>query len=289
MSSAIEHPSVLAVLADLERRGFRTTMVPVNESGRVDPQMVRDALAEDTILISVMAANNETGVIQPFGEIGAIARDRGILFHTDAVQLIGKQKFDLAELPVDLLSSSAHKFYGPKGAGFFFVRRGVSIQSRILGGGQEFGMRGGTENVPGIVGLAMAMRMVEENLDDWSEEVSALRDRLETRLLSSLEDTLVNGDRDHRVPNTTNISFMGAEGEAVALTLDLKGVAVSTGSACSSAGAKHGSILTNMGLPKPRVNCAIRFSLGADNTEAEIEEAADLVIEAVKKIRSISS
>jgi cysteine desulfurase len=288
VTSTIEHPSVLQVCQDLEKRGFEVAYVPAGPSGRVQPEAVAAAVNGDTILISIMTANNETGVVQPVAEIGRIARERGVLFHTDAVQAVGKLGVDLREQPVDLLSLSGHKFYGPKGVGVLYVRSGVRLQARMLGGGQERGIRAGTENVPGIAGLGAAALLVTARGQDWPARIAAMRDRFESLILDSIADVVVNGDREHRLPNTSNMSFKDAEGEAVSITLDLKGVAVSTGSACSSGAAHPSSVLGSMGLPPRQVDCALRFSLGKDNTMEEVEQAAALVKEAVEKIRSIS-
>lgn len=288
VTSVIEHPSVEEACRDLAAQGFEVITVPVERSGRVSVEAVREALTPETILVTVMAANNETGVVQPIAEIGALCRERKILFHTDAVQYAGKLKIDVAEWPVDLLSISGHKFYGPKGVGALWVKKGVSLRPRQKGGGQENGLRGGTENVPGISGLGAAAALAKTELRDWTKHLTKLRDLLENTVLENIPDAIVNGDRGHRVPNTTNISFLGAEGEAILLSLDLLGLGVSTGSACSSGASDPSHVLVAMGLAPEHVRCSIRFSLGKDNTAAEVQIAIRELTAAVARIRNIA-
>ncbi len=288
VSTTIEHPSITQTLKDLAGRGFEVVSVPVGLSGRVDPAAVAEAINDETILVSVMAANNETGVLQPIREIGEIARDRGALMHVDAIQYAGKMKIDLADWPVDLLSISAHKFHGPKGVGALYVRAGVNVMPRILGGGQEFGMRGGTENVPGIAGLGAAAALAHERVEAEGARIGAMRDRFEATVRARIPDTLVIGDVTHRLPNTSNLSLLDAEGEAVSINLDLKGVSVSTGSACSSGATASSHVLVAMGLPGRQIDSAIRFSLGKDNADEELDEAIAILAETVERIRSIS-
>jgi cysteine desulfurase len=288
VTSAIEHPAVRAACARMKKHNFEVIETPVDLGGRVDLDAINDAINDRTVLVSVMAANNETGVIQPIEEIGRIARERGALFHTDAVQYAGKLPIDVKEWPVDLLSISAHKFYGPKGAGALWVGNGVKLNPRTFGGGQEMGIRTGTENVAGIAGLGAAASLVVEKLDAWNAHIGKLRNLLEEEIINRIEGALVNGDVENRVSNTTNVSFPGAEGEAVSINLDLKGVAVSTGSACASGATQASHALLAMGLPARRAETAIRFSLGKDNTEEEVMKALDALVESVSRVRSIS-
>ncbi|HUT53164.1 MAG TPA: cysteine desulfurase family protein [bacterium] len=288
ITSTIEHPSVRSTVRNLATHGINIVEVPVSGGGRVDPEAVAAAITDDTVLITIMAANNETGMIQPIEEIGRTAKEHGVLFHTDAVQAAGKIKIDAQKWPVDMITIAAHKFYGPKGVGALWLRRGLKIKPRQLGGGQEAGLRAGTENIPGIAGLGAAARLASANLEKWSKHISGLRDLLEKQILARMPDAIVNGDPAHRVPNTTSISFMGAEGEAVAINLDLKGIAVSTGSACSTGANEPSHVLLAQGMTPRQAECAIRFSLGKDNTEAEVRRAIEAVTEAVAKVRSIS-
>lgn len=289
VTSAIEHPSTMDACRELKKLGFEIITVPVGNRGRINPEAVAEAINDDTVLVSIMAANNETGMLQPIGEIGAIAKERGVLFHTDAVQQAGKVKIDVGSSPVDLLSISAHKFYGPKGVGALWIKKGVKITPRNLGGGQEMGVRGGTENVPGVVGLGTAASIASAELDSWREHTGKLRDALEKNILSRVSGAVINGDTKNRVPNTTNISFPGAEGEAILINLDLKGVAVSTGSACSSGATEHSHVLEAMKIPPRQIQSAIRFSLGKDNTIEEVDKTVEAVAESVERIRSIAS
>jgi cysteine desulfurase len=288
ITSTIEHPSVRSTCRTLAGRGLNLVEISVDRGGRVDPEAVAAAMTDDTVLITIMAANNETGAIQPIEEIGRIARERGVLFHTDAVQAAGKIRIDVQKWPVDMLSIAGHKFYGPKGVGALWLKKGIKPRPRQIGGGQEGGLRSGTENMPGIAGLGAAARLATANLESWTDHVSSLRDLLEKEIVSRVPDAMVNGDPAHRVPNTTSISFPGAEGEAVAITLALEGLAVSTGAACSTGESEPSHVLLAQGMTARQAECAIRFSLGKDNTEAEIRRAIEVVAEAVAKVRSIS-
>lgn len=288
ITSTIEHPSVRSTCRSLVARGFDLVEVPVDGSGRVDPQAVAEAMTPDAILVTIMAANNETGVVQPVDEIGRLARERGVLFHTDAVQMAGKLGIDVGSWPVDMLSIAGHKFYGPKGVGALWVKKGLRIAPRNLGGGQEMGMRGGTENIPGICGLGRAAEIARAERGQWETRIRGLRDRFEKKALEKIENAEVHGDLDNRLPNTSSISFPGAEGEAVAITLDLKGVAVSTGSACSTGATSPSHVLMAMGLSARQCETALRISLGKDNTREEIDRAVELLAEAVARIRSIA-
>jgi cysteine desulfurase len=288
IASAIEHEAVINTLRSLSRRGWNVTFLPVNQSGIVDPEALRAALTDDTALVSIMHANNEIGTIQPVAALARIAKARGALFHTDAVQSAGKIPVDARALGVDLLSLSAHKMYGPKGAGALWVRRGIRLLPLLTGGKHERSRRAGTENVTGIVGLGTAATLAASKSEIEAVRVAALRDRLEQRVLASVEGTAVNGERSARVPNTTNISFDRVEAESLLIALDLEGVAVSTGSACSSGTLEPSHVLKAMGFPAHRTQNSIRFSLGSGNTEAEIDHVAGVLPRVVEKLRALT-
>ena len=288
VASAIEHEAVLNTLKALAKRGWRTTLLPVDQSGIASPAALREALAEDTAVVSVMHANNEIGTIQPIAELARLAHERGALFHTDAVQSAGKIPVDVKALGVDLLSMSAHKFYGPKGVGALWIRRGLRVMPLLTGGRQERSRRAGTENVAGIVGMGVAARTASGKMEDEGRRLSALRDRLEAGILRSVPGTAVNGSASARVPNTTNISFDRTEAESLLIALDLQGVAVSTGSACSSGTLEPSHVLKAMGFNSHRTQNSIRFSLGAANTEAEIVRVIGVLPGIVEKLRSLT-
>ncbi len=288
IASAIEHEAVLNTLKALARRGWRTTLLPVDQSGVVSPEALRAAIADDTAVVSVMHANNEIGTIQPIAELAAIAHERGALLHTDAVQSAGKIPVDVRALGVDLLSLSAHKFNGPKGAGVLWIKRGTRLQPILTGGKHERSRRAGTENVPAIVGLGAAARLAAGKMTAEGGRVAALRDRLEERILREVPGTAVNGAREARVPNTTNISFDRVEAESLLIALDLEGIAVSTGSACSSGTLEPSHVLRAMGLPTHRTQNSLRFSLGLFSTDAEVDRVADVLPRLVDKLRGLS-
>jgi cysteine desulfurase len=288
IASAIEHEAVLNTLKALARRGWRTTLLPVDQSGVVSPDRLREAIDNETALVSVMHANNEIGTIQPIAALAAIAHEHGALLHSDAVQSVGKIPVDVRALGVDLLSLSAHKFNGPKGAGVLWIRRGTRMQPTMTGGKHERNRRAGTENVPAIAGLGVAARLAAEKLSAEAVRVAALRDRLEQEILARVPGTAVNGARDARVPNTTNISFDRVEAESLLIALDLEGVAVSTGSACSSGTLEPSHVLKAMGLPSHRTQNSLRFSLGMLSTEAEVEEVAAMLPRLVEKLRGLT-
>jgi cysteine desulfurase len=288
IASSIEHEAVLTTLRHLARRGWRTTLLPVGTSGVVEPDALAAALEDDTALVSVMLANNEIGTVQPVAELATLARARGALFHTDAVQAAGKIPIDVSALGVDLLSISAHKFYGPKGAGALWVRRGLRLQPQITGGRPERGRRAATENVPGLVGMGIAADEARHKLEHEGARLCALRDRLERGVLASVSGTRVNGRLDARVPNTTNVSFDRVEAESLLIALDLEGIAVSTGSACSSGTLEPSHVLRAMGFPPHRTQNSIRFSLGATNTEAEVDRVVEVLPGLVDKLRSLT-
>jgi len=288
VATAIEHEAILNTLKALARRGWRTTLVPVDQSGVVSPDRVREALADDTAIVSVMHANNEIGTIQPVSEIAAIARARGALFHTDAVQSAGKISIDVKTLGVDLLSLSAHKFNGPKGAGVLYVRRGTRMQPILTGGKHERNRRAGTENTAAIAGMGVAARQAVQKLENEAVRLAALRDRLESSILAAVPGTVVNGGNSPRVPNTTNISFDRVEAESLLIALDLEGIAVSTGSACSSGTLEPSHVLKAMGLPVHRTQNSLRFSLGLYSTQAEVDRVIETLPRLVEKLRNLT-
>ncbi len=289
ITSTIEHHAVLKTCQVLEKEGFRVTYLPVNSDGRVDPEDVRRYIVRKTILISIMYANNETGVIQPIREIGAIAREKNIVFHTDAVQAVGKIPFAVNDLGVDLLSISGHKIYGPKGIGALYVRKGIPLQPIMTGGHHEYNLRAGTENIPSIAGLAQAMSMATQNLNAASDKLSALRQRLESGILNRIDDVQINGLQAPRLPNTSSVSFRLIEGESILLHLDLRGICVSTGSACTTDSPEPSHVLTAMGIPPQTAQGTIRFSLGEDNTKEEIDAVIDVLCDITTRLRNISS
>ena len=288
VSSTIEHEAILNTLKALAKRGWKVTLLPVDASGIVSPDALQAAITDDTALVSIMHANNEIGTIQPIRELAQIARGRGTVFHTDAVQSAGKIGVDVKTLGVDLLSLSAHKFYGPKGAGALWIRRGTRVASILTGGKHERNRRAGTENAPAIAGFGAAARLAASKLATESPRVAALRDRLETSVLAGIKGTAVNGARDPRVPNTTNISFENIEAESLLIALDLEGIAVSTGSACSSGTLEPSHVLRAMGLPTHRTQNSIRVSLGAGNTDAEVDYFLERLPKVVEKLRTVT-
>jgi len=288
VASAIEHEAVLNTLKALARRGWRTTLVPVDQSGVVSPDRVREAVTDETALVSVMHANNEIGTIQPIAEVAAIAHERGAVMHTDAVQSVGKIPVDVRALGIDLLALSAHKFNGPKGAGVLWVKRGTRMQPLLTGGKHERNRRAGTENVAAIAGLGVAAQLAFSKMGAEAARVAGLRDRLEAGIIREVPGTTVNGRRENRVPNTTNISFDRVEAESLLIALDLEGVAVSTGSACSSGTLEPSHVLRAMGLPTHRTQNSLRFSLGMFSTEAEVDRVVAVLPSIVEKLRNLT-
>jgi cysteine desulfurase len=288
VASAIEHEAVLNTLKALARRGWETTLLPVGGDGVVSPDALRAALTDQTAVVSVMHANNEIGTVQPVAELARLAHERGALFHTDAVQSAGKLVVDVKTLGVDMLSISAHKFYGPKGIGALWLRRGLRLLPVLSGGKQERNRRAGTENVPGIVGLGAAAALARGKMAAEAVRLCALRDRLEEGILRAVPGTAINGARAPRVPNTTNISFDRVEAESLLIALDLDGIAVSTGSACSSGSLEPSHVLKAMGFPAHRTQNSIRFSLGASNTDAEIDRVIAVLPGIVDKLRALT-
>ncbi|HKV98199.1 MAG TPA: cysteine desulfurase family protein [Vicinamibacterales bacterium] len=287
IASRIEHEAVLTTLKALERRGWRVTLLPVEADGVVPVRALEEAITDDTAIVSVMHANNEIGTIQPIAALARIARAHGALFHTDAVQSAGKIPVSVSALEIDLLSLSAHKFGGPKGVGALWIRRGVRLTPFQTGGRQERNRRAGTENVPAIAGLGVAARIAREKIEAGTTQ-AALRDRLECGILDAVPGTSVNGDPSRRVPNTTNISFDGIESESLLIALDLEGVAVSTGSACSSGSLEPSHVLRAMGGSNARTRNSLRFSLGPENTSAEIDFVLGVLPGLVTKLRGLT-
>lgn len=285
VTTAVEHSAVLAIAEWLRRQGAEVTVLGVDGAGRLDLEALAAAIRPDTALVSVMAANNETGVLFPVGEIGRIVKAKGALFHVDATQAIGKVPVDVATLPIDLLNLSAHKFQGPKGVGALFVRRGLRLKPFMLGGHQERGRRGGTENVPGIVGLGQAAALAQAGLPDM-DRVRVLRDRLEARLRAEIPDLCIHGADAERLPNTCFVGFKGIEGEALLLKLDEVGICVATGSACTTGQREPSHVLRAMGAPLDFARGTIRLSLGHGTTEEDVERAAGQVIETVTALRA---
>jgi cysteine desulfurase len=288
IATTIEHEAVLNTLKALARRGWTVTLLPVDQTGIVSPEALTAALTPQTALVSIMHANNEIGTIQPIAELARISKAGGALFHTDAVQSAGKIPVDVKALGIDLLSLSAHKFYGPKGVGALWIRRGVRLQAPVTGGKQERSRRAGTENVAGIVGLGAAAQLARAKMAEEAGRLAPLRDRLEERVLAAVPGTAINGSRTPRVPNTTNISFDRVEAESLLIALDLAGVAVSTGSACSSGTLEPSHVLKAMGLPPHRTQNSIRFSLGSANTDADVDRVIEVLPGIVEKLRSLT-
>ncbi|HVB86816.1 MAG TPA: IscS subfamily cysteine desulfurase [Candidatus Dormibacteraeota bacterium] len=289
ITQATEHKAVLDVCKRLETNGCEVTYLPVAKDGRIDLDDLRRAITPKTILISIMYANNEIGVVQPIAEIGKIAKQAGVLFHTDAVQAIGKISVDVERDAIDLLSISAHKLYGPKGVGALYVRRKnprVQLAPMIDGGGHERGLRSGTLNVPGIVGLGKACEIAAKEMADESARLGALRDKLKDAILCQLEVTTINGSMDHRLPGNLNLSFAGVEGDA--LLMGINDVAISSGSACTSATLEPSHVLSALGVPEELAHSSIRFGLGRFNTVEDVDYVAGRVVETVKRLRELS-
>lgn len=275
VTTRVEHPAVLSLAKHLEEKDYEVTYLGVDEKGRLDLDELARAIRKDTAIVSVMYANNETGTIFPIPEIAALCKARGVLFHTDAVQAVGKVDIDLSRLPVDMLALSGHKLHAPKGVGVLYVRRGTPFRPFLIGGHQERGRRAGTENTAGIIALATAMKLAKANITAENTRVRALRDRLESGILASIPDTIVNGDTEHRLPNTASIAFKYVEGEAILLMLDQFGICASSGSACTSGSLEPSHVLRAMGVPFTFAHGSIRFSLSRYTSEADV----DLVLE----------
>jgi cysteine desulfurase len=287
ITSTIEHPAVLNTCQALEKEGVEVTYIKVGSSGVISPEDVRAALRPGTVLISVMHANNELGTVQPLAEIGKVAREAGVVFHTDGVQSAGKIPTNVDELGVDFFSLSAHKIYGPKGAGAMYFRKGAEFEPIQFGGSHERGQRPGTENVPGIVGLGAAAELAAKSLESEGPRLSALRDRLESGILERVDSAGVNGGSP-RVPNTTSIHFEHVEGEALLIALDLRGFAVSSGAACSSGAVRPSHVLTAIGLSAERAKSTLRFSLGKQTTQEHVDALLEAIPAVVGHLRSLS-
>jgi len=288
ITSQIEHHAVLESLSFLKQHGFEITYLPVDREGFVDPEDLRRALRPDTILVSIMFVNNEVGTIEPIEELASLCRERDVLFHTDAVQAAGKIPIDLRRLPISLMSISAHKLYGPKGVGALFIRKGVRIQSWQSGGHHERGKRAGTENVPAIVGFGKAVQLACAEMADDNQRIAVLAEKFRTRVLSEIPDVIFNGPTERRIMGTVNLCFKGAEGEAIILHLDLQGIGVSSGSACTSGAPEPSHVLTAMGVPPEIAQSAIRFSFGKDNDPDDLDYILAALKSAVQKLRKMS-
>ena len=289
ITSAIEHEAVLNTIKALDRQGYQTTLLPVDANGIVSVEDLTRIINDETALVSVMHANNEIGTIQPITDLAEVAHKHGALFHTDAIQSVGKVPLSVKTLGADLLSLSAHKFNGPKGVGALWLKRGVRLTTVQTGGRHERNRRAGTENVPGLVGMGIASELAQQKLTESKQDFSTLRNLLEEGILQEVSDTAINGQRNRRIPNTSNISFAGVEAESLLIALDLEGVAVSTGSACSSGTLEPSHVLRAMGLPSNRVQSSIRFSLGTSNNRADIERLISILPALVGRLRALSS
>lgn len=287
ISTAFEHHAILHTLKKLEKEGFEVTLLDVHENGMVSAQQVADAIREDTCLVSVMYANNEIGSIQPIAEIGAVCKEKGVIFHTDAVQAVGHVHINVKEENIDMLSLSAHKFHGPKGVGLLYARKGVRLTNIIEGGAQERGKRAGTENIPGIVGMVAALKEANANIDANAEKVSALRDRLIDGL-EKIPHSALNGDRTKRLPGNVSFCFEGIEGESLLLLLDAKGICASSGSACTSGSLDPSHVLLAIGRPHEVAHGSLRLTLSEENTQEEVDYIIEETTKVVKYLRDLS-
>jgi cysteine desulfurase len=288
ITTRVEHPAVLAACRDLENHGYAVIELAVDKEGRLDLAELEEKLDEDTVLVTIMYANNETGVVFPIDKIAEMVTGRGVVFHTDAVQAIGKIPLNLAKSSIDLLSLSGHKLHGPKGVGILYVRKGTRLAPFMVGGHQEAGRRAGTENVPGIVGLGKACELAAQNLEEENNKIKFLRDKLENTLLQMCPGSRLNGDKDNRLPNTSNISFEYVEGEAILLMLDKYGICASSGSACTSGSLEPSHVLRAMGVPFTSAHGSIRFSLSRYNTEEEVDYTIENMPPIINKLRQLS-
>lgn len=289
ITSAVEHHAVLYTLQAMEREGVaELTILPVDEYGLVTPEQVRDAIRDDTVLVSIMFANNEVGTIMPVAEIGKVCREKGVLFHTDAVQAVGHVPINVSEMNIDMLSMSAHKFHGPKGIGALYIKKGVRVPALIIGGGQEKKRRAGTENVPGIVGMGRALELAVEHMEANAVRVGALRDKLMKGIPAAIPDVKLNGHPTKRLPNNVNFSIRYIEGESILLMLDINGIAASSGSACTSGSLDPSHVLLAMGLPHEVAHGSLRLTLSEFTTEQEIDYVLDLLPQIVQRLRDMS-
>lgn len=288
ITTQVEHHAVLHTCQFMEKMGYEVTYLPVDNYGLIDLDLFRRSIKPQTILVTVMFANNETGTIFPIKEIGEITREKGVVFHTDAIQAVGKVPIDLKRLPVDILSVSGHKLNAPKGIGAQFIRRGTKISPLIHGGGQEYGLRAGTENIPYIIGLGKACEIANRDFNQRVRHLKYLRDRLQQGIEARIPQAVLNGHPTQRLPNTLNMSFLDVEGESLLLNMDLEGIAVSSGSACTSGSLAPSHVLLAMGLAPEIAQSAIRFSLGGSNTEAEIDYVLEILPPIVQRLRDMS-
>ncbi len=288
ITTRIEHPAVLTVCRDLENHGYEVIELAVDKEGQLDLNELEQKLDDDTALVTIMWANNETGVVFPIEQIAKMVTSKGIVFHTDAVQAVGKIPINLSNNPIDMLSISGHKLHAPKGVGVLYVRKGTRISPFLLGGHQEAGRRAGTENVPGIVGLGKACELANENIEEENKRLRFLRDKLENTILKSCPDCRLNGHKLNRLPNTTNISFEYIEGEAILLMLDAYGICASSGSACTSGSLEPSHVLRAMGVPFTAAHGSVRFSLSRYNTEQQVDYTIEKMPEIVNKLRDLS-
>jgi cysteine desulfurase len=288
VTSRVEHPAIKNMCEYLAKRGYRVTFLPVDRLGRLDPESVYKSLSDDTAIVSLMWANNETGVLFPVEEIGQVVKERGIVFHTDAVQAVGKIPIDVKTGAYDMISISGHKLHAPKGVGALYVRKGTRFSPFLIGGHQEKERRGGTENVASVIGMGKACEVAEKNISEKNEQVEHLRDRLETGLLERTPNAIVNGDRQHRLPNTTSISFEYVEGEAILLMMNELGMCASSGSACTSGSLEPSHVLRAMGVPFTAAHGSIRFSLSIYNTEEEIDFVVEKLPPIIERLRELS-
>ncbi len=288
ITTRIEHPAVLTVCRDLENHGYEVIELAVDKEGQLDLNELEQKLDDDTALVTIMWANNETGVVFPIEQIAKMVTSKGIVFHTDAVQAVGKIPINLSNIPIDMLSISGHKLHAPKGVGVLYVRKGTRISPFLLGGHQEAGRRAGTENVPGIVGLGKACELANENIEEENKRLRFLRDKLENAILKNCPDCRLNGHKKNRLPNTTNISFEYIEGEAILLMLDVYGICASSGSACTSGSLEPSHVLRAMGVPFTAAHGSVRFSLSRYNTEQQVDYTIEKMPEIVNKLRKLS-
>jgi cysteine desulfurase len=288
ITTRVEHPAVFNFAKHMARKDYRVTFLPVDNLGRLDMDALSKALDDDVVVVSIMYANNESGVIFPIEKIGEIVRERKIIFHTDAVQTVGKLPIDVKKLPVDMLSLSGHKLHAPKGVGALYVRKGTRFYPYIIGGHQENGRRAGTENVASIIGLGKTCELAAKNIKKEQDYLSSLRDKLERNLLKLCPDVRINGDTEHRLPNTTNMSFEYVEGEAILLRLNEYGICASSGSACTSGSLEPSHVLRAMGVPFTAIHGSIRFSLSRYNTEDEIDQVIEIMPKIIKELRELS-
>jgi cysteine desulfurase len=288
ITTRVEHPAVKNLCEYLSKNGYRVTFLPVDRKGRLNLEYFRKSLSNDTAIVSIMWANNETGVVFPIEEIAQVTREKEIVFHTDAVQAVGKIPIDVQQVPVDMLSLSGHKLHGPKGIGALYVRKGTRFSPFLIGGHQERGRRGGTENVTSIIGLGRACELAAEHMTEENERVKYLRDRVENEILKQIPNALVNGDRENRLPNTTSISFEYVEGEAILLMMNEFGISASSGSACTSGSLEPSHVLRAMGVPFTAAHGSIRFSLSIYNTREEIDFIIEKLPPIIKRLRELS-